>query len=384
MTQAWPKIKLGDILIRADRFEKKEDLVEYRFAGTYSYAKGIFVSGNKIGVSFGLPKIQRIRTDDFVYCKIMAWEGAFGVAPPAANNCVMSGAFVAYEPVREKVLPDFLKYFFTLESNWRKIGQESSGTNVRRQSLHPIQFEKCEIQLPSITEQKKIVAKISDVKQQLQEADKLRSLIDRDIASLLAVRFQETLTQAKWLPMREVAPLVRREIAIDAQTTYLELGVRSFFKGAFIRRTVSGEEFTWQKLYQVKAGDLIFSNIMAWERAIALARIEHNSCVGNHRMLTCETKPAIAHAAYLHYYFTTEEGFAKIYAASPGTAARNRTMTADSLMAIEVPVPTLAMQKQFVKLKSALERSTAVRDEQKIRIEALLPSLCHQLLSPPQ
>ena len=99
---------------------------------------------------------------------------------------------------------------------------------------------------------------------------------------------------------------------------------------------------------------------MAWEKAIALASEEHHLCVGNHRMLTCEARQEISRSSYLHYYFSTEEGFAKVYGASSGTAARNRTLTADSLMKIQVPVPPLNAQKQFVELKAALEDLTSI------------------------
>ena len=85
--------------------------------------------------------------------------------------------------------------------------------------------------------------------------------------------------------------------------------------------------------------------------------------------------------AYLHYYFTTDEGFTKVYAASPGTAARNRTITADALMAIEVPLPSLALQKKFVKLKYAMEQAAVIRANQMVSVDAMLPALCNQVLS---
>jgi hypothetical protein len=203
----------------------------------------------------------------------------------------------------------------------------------------------------------------------------LRASIDHDIASLLAVRFQETLQHAEWRPMQEVAPLVRREVTIHPEKMYSELGIRSFFKGAFARRTISGAEFTWQKLYEIKAGDLIFSNIMAWEKGIALAEPEHDGCVGNHRMLTCEALTSKSHPTYLSHYFTTEEGFAKVYAASPGTAARNRTLTADSLMAITVPVPPIQIQQQFAALQSKLTSLRQAQQDEVALSEAVVPAL---------
>jgi len=74
---------------RVERFEPREEFTEYPFAGTYSFARGIFVGERKLGSSFALPKIQRIRAGDFIYCKIMAWEGAFGIAPKETDSEVV-------------------------------------------------------------------------------------------------------------------------------------------------------------------------------------------------------------------------------------------------------------------------------------------------------
>jgi len=181
--------------------------------------------------------------------------------------------------------------------------------------------------------------------------------------------------------MAEVAPLVRRNVVIDPEKSYTELGVRSFYKGAFHRRTVPGSDFSWQDLYRVQSGDLMFSNIMAWEKAIAIARPEDDGCVGNHRMLTCEANADIAVPGFLWYYFTTDEGFAKVYAASPGTAARNRTMTAPSLMAIDVPVPPLAVQRAFVRLQADIASLKAKHAAIREANAALIPATLERIFS---
>ena len=111
MGNNWSKVKLGEVLNRVQRFESRDELTEYQFAGTYSFARGIFLGERKQGTTFALPKIQRVRTGDFVYCKIMAWEGAFGIVPQEADNSVMSGAFVAYELNRERIDEKFLDYW---------------------------------------------------------------------------------------------------------------------------------------------------------------------------------------------------------------------------------------------------------------------------------
>lgn len=161
-----------------------------------------------------------------------------------------------------------------------------------------------------------------------------------------------------YLPLSAVAPLVRREIAIDPDATYTELGIRSFNKGTFHRRTVTGAEFTWQGLYRINKDDLVFSNIMAWEGAVAMAKPEDDGCIGNHRMLTCACDRTRVDPAYLAHYFTTSEGMAKLVAASTGTVARNRTLTATALGKIEVPVPPVAVQERLVEHMQVLAGKT--------------------------
>lgn len=165
-------------------------------------------------------------------------------------------------------------------------------------------------------------------------------------------------SETPYLPLSEVAPLVRREVTIDPDADYTELGVRSFHKGTFHRRTLKGAEFTWQGLYRINEGDLVFSNIMAWEGAVAMAVPADDGCIGNHRMLTCTCDPARMNPAFLAHYFKTPEGMSKLVGASTGTVARNRTLTATALGRMEVPVPPINLQDRLVHHLDALAEKT--------------------------
>ncbi|MEF8699706.1 MAG: restriction endonuclease subunit S [Candidatus Accumulibacter sp. UW20] len=238
-----------------------------------------------------------------------------------------------------------------------------------------------EIPLPPLTEQQALVVRLDALAEKTRQVEVHLDAVERDAEHLLALRFRDAIAHAPLRMMAEVAPLVRREVDIDLQTSYTELGVRSFYKGTFQRRTVPGSDFSWQDLYRIQSGDLIFSNIMAWEQAIAIAKPEDDGCVGNHRMLSCEAKADIAIPGFLWYYFTTDEGFANIYAASPGTAARNRTMTASALMAIKVPIPPVATQQAFNRLQAevaALKAKHAAICQAKA---ALLPATLERVFS---
>lgn len=379
MTKAWQQHKLGDLLTRSGEAAQPAADAEYKEITIRLWGKGVLERSRISGAAVNGRRFIA-RKNQFIASRIDARNGAMGIVPESLDGALVTNDFPLFEVNHEHILPQYMGWLCRTPAFVDLCARASEGT-TNRVRLKEDEFLRLEIQIPDTKEQQRIVIQIDTVQQQLQAADKLRSSIDRDIASLLAVRFQETLAKARWLPMSEVAPLVRREVKINPESNYSELGVRSFFKGAFIRRTVTGAEFTWQKLYQVNADDLIFSNIMAWEKGIAIANTGHNECVGNHRMLTCEANPILALSAYLHYYFTTDEGFAKVYAASPGTAARNRTLTADALMGLTVPAPTLAVQRQFVELKNALEKSAEKRAEQSPISDAILPSLVQKLMT---
>jgi type I restriction enzyme S subunit len=238
-----------------------------------------------------------------------------------------------------------------------------------------------EIPLPPLKTQEAIVSRIDTVQQQLLAAEKLRTSIDRDIASLLAVRFSETLAQATWLPMREVAPLVRRNVQLELNRQYKELGARSFGKGLFVKPDFDADSATWERPAWIKSGDIVFSNIKAWEGAIGIAKPEHDGYIASHRYLTAVVNPEIAHSEYLLYYLLSEAGLNAVNEASPGTADRNRTTKQSSLEVIHVPAPTVALQMQFVNLKHTIEQAAAVRARQMASVEAMLPALCNQVLS---
>ena len=380
MRQKWPLVRLGDVLLRRKDGVDVEDDKEYTRLTIRMNGQGVDVRDKTYGREIGTKRQFKVKAGQFLLSKIDARNGAFGVIPSHCHDAIVTGNFWAFDISSDKVISGFIDQLAKTTFFVDYSIKASSGTTNRRY-LQEEKFVEQQIELPPIEVQKQIVSKIDTIKDKLQAASALQEGIDKDVDNLLAERFQATLKTAAWRPMREAAPLLRREVMIASDATYTELGVRSFFKGAFVRRTVPGEEFTWQKLFRVNSDDLIFSNIMAWEKGIALALPIHDGCVGNHRMLTCEARPEIALSTYLHHYFTTEDGFSRVYAASPGTAARNRTLTADALMAIEVPTPPISVQKQFVALKNKLVQVAIERTKQKKLTEALIPSMLSKLLT---
>jgi type I restriction enzyme S subunit len=150
------QIAVGELVQQRPTDVNVEPDVSYQFAGVYSFGRGVFKGGVKTGTEFAYPKLSRIKAGDFIYPKLMAWEGALGVVPEKCDGCVVSPEFPVFEIDQTKVLPDVFDVYFRDPSTWETLQGGSTGTNARRRRLNPTDFLKLKIPVPSMATQRKL------------------------------------------------------------------------------------------------------------------------------------------------------------------------------------------------------------------------------------
>lgn len=159
------------------------------------------------------------------------------------------------------------------------------------------------------------------------------------------------------------------------------MGIRSFGEGTFHKPPLPGSEVGTKRLFKIEPGDLLFSNVFAWEGAIAIAQPIDSGRFGSHRFISCVPDRSVASPEFLRYYFLSEGGLLKVGEASPGGAGRNRTLGVEKLMAIEVPVPSLTTERAFdalqAKITALKAHHTAIRGAN----DALIPATLQRLFS---
>ncbi len=128
----------------------------YRFAGVYSFGRGVFPSTVKAGSEFAYERLSTVRSGDFTYPKLMAWEGALGIVPPQCDGMVVSPEFPVFTVNTDEVLPELLDIYFRTPEIWPELAELSGGTNVRRRRLQPSAFFTYEMPVPSMATQLKI------------------------------------------------------------------------------------------------------------------------------------------------------------------------------------------------------------------------------------
>lgn len=365
---------LRDVLIRQKEAITVEDDAEYKRITIKMNGNGVLLRDEVIGDAIGTKRQFLVSSDQFVLSKIDARNGAFGIVPKSCDGAIITGNFWTFDVNSELADVKYLD-FMSKTPEFKDFCIVASEGTTNRKYLDENKFLDKRILLPELAEQKKVVAKILKFKNKIELARKIRNEILSDLYVLLNSTFHKLIEGAVYKPMSEVAPIVRRQIEITVDGEYPELGARSFGKGIFHKPTLIGVELDWQKLYTVHSGDLVLSNIKAWEGAIAAAGDNDHGRVGSHRYITCVPVEGVTTANFLAFYLLTQEGIEQVQAASPGSADRNRTLAMKRLEKIKVPVPDYDKQLWFNQLQSYVEKIKQAQSENEIELEALMPSI---------
>jgi type I restriction enzyme, S subunit len=372
----WERKRIGDFVQQSELSVILIPTESYTLLGMSLEGRGLFVREKKRGTEIGSKSLNKVVSGNFIYSRLFAWKGAFDFVTDNFEGCYVSNEYPSFVVDETKADVKFLHFYFNQSKVWKEVEQYCIGvTKASRNRFKEKFFLNFEINIPSLKEQQRIVLKIDNVKQRIEQIKKLRAEQSKDINNLLFSKYTELVEAAEWLTMKKVAPIHRRQVNVEPEKIYYEIGVRSFGKGLFEKPSFKGMELSWQQPYWMKEGDLLFSNIKAWEGAVGLIPTKYDGWVGSHRYITCMPNLELINPEFLFYYFRTQEGVEKLSLASPGTVDRNRTLNTKKLESINVPVPSIELQSEFVEL---LHKTIAIKGQHKEtenELAELMPAL---------
>lgn len=376
----WPKIALGYVLCRSSEPAVCTPDSEYDEVTIRLWGKGVISRGKVRGADVTTPR-RVVRANQLILSKIDARNGAIGLVPQELDGAIVSNDFPSFDFADSKQLDPAFMGWMVRSRHFVDLCKAASEGTTNRVRIKEDRFLAQEIVLPPLPEQQAIVSRLDTLADKVRQVNEHLDAIERDADRLLAVHFRDAIADAPMRSMVEVAPLVRREIAIELEGSYPELGIRSFGKGTFHKPPLSGADVGTKRLFSIEPGDLLFSNVFAWEGAIAVAQAEDAGRFGSHRFITCRVDPDITSPEFLRYYFLTDAGLEKIGEASPGGAGRNRTLGLEKLMAIQVPILPPATQRTFDTLQTKVAELKARHATIRRSNDALIPAMLERVFA---
>jgi len=379
MKPGWTEVALGEVLEQDKNYVSQLDPISYKKLSVKLYGKGVTLDRPVNGADVKMAKHQFAKPGQIIVSEIWAKKGAIGLVPVEGEGALITSHFFLFNISSKKLTAGWMKWLLKGGFLTRQLEATAFGTTGYA-AVRPSKFLSATIPLPPLAEQERIVAHLDAIEARLNRNQKLRDESEKELLAALRSAFHKIEADSEWVEMGEVAPLVRREVLVDPEGSYPELGIRSFGRGTFHKPPVLGIDTT-KRLFEIHEGDLVFNNVFAWEGAIAVAQKVDHGRVGSHRFITCICDRERVFPEILQFYFQTVAGLEKIGKASPGGAGRNRTLGIKKLEQITVPVPSLEKQREFLKL---LEMRGRIQEQSKkavTRNDALIPSLLDQIFN---
>lgn len=352
----------------------------YAPIGVRSFANGLIRYPSCTGAELSKMRYFKLPPDSLVFSNIKAWEGAVALTSGDDNERVVSNRFLTYTPRPKDVCLRYIWHYFASDLGTRQLAQASPGSADRNRTLGITAFENLIIPLPELGEQRAIASRLDRL------SDTLRNANTRSAANIVRVgalrkKVVSVIDGAPKTLAAELFELKRRSVSIEAEAEYREIDIRSFGRGIFHKPQTSGADIGSKRVFNVEPGDLVISNVFAWEGAVAHAGTAESGMIGSHRFMTWVPRSTTVSAKFFSYYLASPSGVSQLAQASPGSAGRNRTLSITSFQELQLPRPSASQQSQIVERMQLLDQLSTLGSERQKLATALPQAARNEVFS---
>ena len=192
MTKPWPRVRLCEVLRRANETIQAEPTTEYHEISVRLWGKGVVERGRVTGAE--IPNRRFVaRAGQLIISRIDARHGAIGLVPESLDGALVTNDFPLFDVDLEKLLPTFLGWLSRTRDFVELCKRASEGT-TNRVRLSEERFLALEIPLPPLAEQRRVVARIEELAAQIHEARTLRHQAAEETDPLLLNHVDEVFS----------------------------------------------------------------------------------------------------------------------------------------------------------------------------------------------
>jgi type I restriction enzyme S subunit len=152
----WRRLKLRECIQLVDDSCSVEADKSYPNLGIYSFGRGLFHKPPIEGISTAAKTLRRVHRGQFIYSRLFAFEGAYGMVSDEFDRHFVSGEYPTFECKRDLIRAEFLAAYFRSAEVWRSVAIGSKGLGDRRQRVQPDQVLGSDIWLPPIALQNQL------------------------------------------------------------------------------------------------------------------------------------------------------------------------------------------------------------------------------------
>jgi len=375
MTIPWTPTKLSEVLEPISRSEAVDPVKEYRLLGVRLGGGGAFHRETKRGSQISAKALSLVRTGDFIYSRLFAWRGAFGVIGSELDGCYVSGEFPTFMPVPGKLDVEFLRLWFCLPTTISRVEADCTGsTPLTRNRFKEHFFLAMEIPLPSLEEQRRIVARIEELAAKIDETRNLRYKAIEQTASFVS-SVHLYLAATRTVALGDILLLDEQREPVTPGREYPQVGIKGFGGGLFLKPAVSFTDTTYKTFNRLYAGALVLSQVKGWEGAVAVCPPELAGSYASPEYRTFRCANGKVLPEYLAFVAVTPWFWTKLKTLTRGVGARRERTRPERFLEMKMEMPTLENQKKGLLAFQGVDPLKHLQAETAAELDALLPSI---------
>lgn len=181
LREGWHEVTIGDVVRQVQEPVRVSPEGSYPNFGIYSFGRGLFAKPPISGFATSADVLYRVRRGQFIYSRLFAFEGSYGMVTDDFHEHFVSGEYPTFACDTTCVNASFLYAYFKAPHIWTEVATGSKGLGDRRQRVQPGKIIAHRLMLPPIEWQIQIAemqAKVDAVKRlQAETAAELDALL---------------------------------------------------------------------------------------------------------------------------------------------------------------------------------------------------------------
>ncbi len=173
MSKAWPLVALGEVLRKSEESVSIDPNTTYREVTIKLWGKGVVLRREASSSEIAASRRSVVRAGQFIFSRIDARNGAFGIVPPALDGAVVSNDFPSFNLDTQRIISEYLGWLSS-SADFVELCKAASEGTTNRVRLKEEKFLATAIALPPLPEQQRIVSRIEELAAKIGEAQGLR------------------------------------------------------------------------------------------------------------------------------------------------------------------------------------------------------------------
>lgn len=387
----YPKAPLSTAIKHRKEFIEIDDTRTYKRCRVQLHAKGILLRDEVLGSEIKTKRQQVCRAGELLVAEIDAKVGGYGIVPEELSDAIVSSHYFLFEIDEEMLDRRYLGYYIQTPDFRNQVTAQGS-TNYA--AIRPQNVLDYLIPLPSISEQRRIVARIEPLREKLEEAQNLQLAAAKESAVIVRAVARTKLAGVD----AEISELRSWIIEDGIQTGPFgaQLGSGDFIDSGIPVLTIGNVQFGGLRLnnlkhvspekasllsrYAIRAGDILFARMGTVGRCCVVPEEAHGWLI-NYHIIRVTLDQTQVDPRYIHWTIQASADVEQFLEDKIRGATREG-VNSTIVGSLPCRVPHLSEQRRIVAQLDALQaKSDLVRQLQadtQAELDALLPAILNK------